>query len=89
MTETPDLEQHPEPYESVNEYGTPITVLVCESCQQQFSVTPALAPDEYSKWKGCTAPECPSYSLDSDVDIFFDALAENDLITRTKPDATS
>ena len=88
MTETTDPPQHPEPYESLNEYGVPITVLVCESCQRQFTVTPALTPDRYEQWKGCTAPECPSYSLDRDVDIFFDALAENDLITRTTPEPT-
>ena len=56
-----------------NEYGTPITVLRCEFCNNIFTICPALKEDELQYWKGCTDPTCESYNPNRDVEalVFF------------------
>lgn len=54
--------------DDVNEYGTPVTVLRCESCGAEFSVCPAVLDINLDNWKGCLALECESYSEGRDVD---------------------
>lgn len=60
---------------SVNEYGTPISLHICEYCQVEFTVVPAIPddPDVLNGWRGCLTPECESYDQSRDVDamMFF------------------
>lgn len=70
------------PFDSVNEYGTPITVLKCDTCNREFTVCPALPVDKYDDWKNCLADYCPSYDIERDVGIWIDAGLEHGLIGR-------
>jgi hypothetical protein len=74
----------PSPTLSVNEYGTPITVATCAECGGDFSVCPAIPPEDFEqRWgTGCLADTCPSYDLGRDIDIFFEPMAEAGLIQR-------
>lgn len=55
--------------EDVNEYGTPVSVMECETCGMEFTVCPSVS--DPSKWPDCTAPECASYDESRDIDIMF------------------
>lgn len=52
----------------VNEYGTPITVFLCEFCDKEFSVVPAIPDINLDNWTGCLRPQCESYDETRDVD---------------------
>lgn len=68
---------------SVNEYGTPVSVLTCSACGRGFTVCPALGEDWREKWGDeCLADYCSSYDLSRDVDIFFEPMSEAGLIVR-------
>ena len=54
-----------------NGYGTQISVHVCESCESEFTVCPAIKPDKEG-WDGCMAPICLSYDPGRDADKLFD-----------------
>jgi hypothetical protein len=66
--------------ESVNEYGTPVSVLRCASCGTVVSLCPVTTPEKWGD--GCLAEGCASYDVARDMDIFFDALDEHGLIHR-------
>lgn len=55
--------------DSVNEYGTPVSIHVCDDCENEFTVCP---PSDDS-WGGCLSEECESYDINRDVDalLFF------------------
>lgn len=57
--------------DDVNEYGTPITVFVCEYCNREFSCCPAIPDDRLDNWRGCLATDCISYDPERDADKFF------------------
>ena len=67
---------------ALNEYGTPVTALTCETCGRPFTVCPEVPPDRLGQWRGCLAEDCASYDPMRDVDMFFDALSEHGLIVR-------
>jgi len=53
----------------VNEYGTPVSIHVCSSCGDEFTVCPPAGPNF---GEGCLAPLCPSY-IERDVDYLLAA----------------
>lgn len=54
--------------DDVNEYGTKITVCLCEYCEREFLICPAVPDHKLDRWRGCTAPDCESYDEGRDVD---------------------
>jgi len=56
----------------VNEFGTPVSYRVCETCKRPFTLCPAAEGVE--GWENCLADECGSYDPNRDVDRFFDAV---------------
>jgi len=66
---------------SVNEYGTPISIHICETCGQEFTVCPLL-PDDAKGWENCMAETCASYDPKRDADKLFNEQPEK--IVRTK-----
>ena len=54
--------------ESVNEYGTPVSVHWCGSCEQEFTVCPPAGDN----WGGCLSEECDSYDIHRDIDLVWD-----------------
>ena len=67
--------------ETVNEYGTPVSVLRCASCGAIVSICP-LVRDPASWGDGCLAEGCASYDLGRDVELFFEPLMDYGLIGR-------
>jgi hypothetical protein len=57
--------------ESVNEYGTPVSVHVCDTCGQGFTCCPAI-PEGQPGWENCLSESCPSYDLSRDIDLAWD-----------------
>lgn len=54
----------------VNEFGTPVSRHLCDSCGRPFSVCP---PVEEDSWGGCCLAEgCASYDLTRDIDLVWD-----------------
>lgn len=51
-----------------NEYGTPISVHICEFCGREFEVCPAVKDENLDGWRGCLSPKCDSYDPERDVD---------------------
>jgi hypothetical protein len=66
--------------ESVNEYGTPVSVLRCASCSAVVSLCPVSTPEKWGD--GCLADTCASYDIERDVDLFFEPLMDHGLIGR-------
>lgn len=64
-----------------NEYGTPMSLHVCDTCGCEFSVIPAIA-DGVPGWENCLGTECDSYDPNRDADKFFDDPALHDRIVR-------
>lgn len=56
---------------SKNEYGTPVSVHICDTCGVEFTVCPA-ADDNKKGWENCLIPECDSYDEKRDIDKWFD-----------------
>jgi len=53
-----------------NEYGTTITVMVCDKCGFVFTVTGDISEDTFGA--GCLDETCESYDVDRDVDLMFE-----------------
>ena len=53
-----------------NEYGTPISEHLCETCFTTFTLCPARPNDK--GWKNCLGIECPSYDSKRDIDKYFE-----------------
>lgn len=68
--------------DDVNEYGTPITIFICEFCGREFSVCTAIPDENLDNWKGCLAVECDSYDESRDIDKVFDEAMLSGLIKR-------
>jgi len=68
--------------EGINECGTEISIFTCESCGAEFTVCPVVPPDLLDQWAGCMDEGCASYDVTRDVEIFWDALDDNELIHR-------
>ena len=70
--------------DSVNEYGTPVSVLICDTCGHEVTICPALPDDEArERWgEGCLGDGCGSYDIARDVDMFFEPMVEAGLIRR-------
>ena len=58
--------------DTFNEYGTPVTMFLCESCNQTFTVCPAVEDHNLDQWSGCLGEGCGSYDPDRDADKLFD-----------------
>lgn len=60
--------------DSVNEYGTPVSVLDCDTCRHVVTICPALPTDERRRLWGddCLGDTCPSYRIERDAGIFFE-----------------
>ena len=54
--------------DEINEHGTPVTVFLCEYCEREFTVCPAVPDINLDNWQGCTAPDCSSYDEERDID---------------------
>lgn len=55
--------------ETENEYGTPVSEFICETCGGKFTVCPAVEEDKRDNWQNCLAEECDSYDIDRDVSV--------------------
>ena len=53
-----------------NEYGTTVTVFICESCLLIFAVTGDVDPETFGN--ACLGLDCDSYDIDRDVDLMFE-----------------
>lgn len=62
-----------------NEYGTPITVCRCDTCQVEFTVTPMCSRERATTgdWTSCLSSECDSYDESRDADKLFDESPES------------
>lgn len=58
--------------DTFNEYGTPVTLFHCPSCDSTFTVCPAVEDEHLDQWTGCLGDTCPSYDPDRDADKLFD-----------------
>jgi len=61
--------------ESTNEYGTPISTHICDTCGDEFTMCPAI-PDDDDRWPDCLSETCASYDPERDIDILFASDAE-------------
>ena len=61
--------------ETTNEYCTPVSTHVCDTCGEEYTVCPAI-PDDKEGWESCLAWGCVSYEPDRDVDVLFMSDAE-------------
>lgn len=53
----------------VNEFGTPISVHRCATCNEIYTCCPATT---YEAWgDGCLGPKCDSYDIERDVEYLF------------------
>jgi hypothetical protein len=54
---------------SKNEYGTDVSVHICDDCGNGFTVCPPADKD----WGGCLGERCESYNINRDVNalLFF------------------
>jgi hypothetical protein len=70
--------------DSTNEYGTPVSVLDCDTCHHVVTLCPALPTEGRRQLWGntCLGDKCPSYDIGRDVDMFFEPMAEAGLIER-------
>lgn len=66
-----------------NEYGTPVAAGICDTCGQDYTVSPPPEPDHYDCWRNCLTPECASYDIERDADLWFEPLAEHGLVHRS------
>lgn len=55
----------------VNEYGTEISLYICDTCGERFSVCPAVPEERKDEWNGCQAEWCGSYEPMRDADLYF------------------
>ncbi len=58
---------------SQNECGTPVSVHVCDTCGNSFTVCPAAGN---KGWENCLGEGCPSYDAERDVDMLFETAPE-------------
>ena len=54
-----------------NEYGTTISKHQCEACGNEFTLCPAVFPEQKG-WENCLAKTCTSYDKSRDADLLFD-----------------
>lgn len=54
-----------------NEYGTGTTFFVCDSCGDEYSITPAVKKDMLGDWQNCLSEGCASYDPHRDADVLF------------------
>ena len=52
-----------------NEFGTPVSTHVCDTCGEEFTVCPPGKANE--GWKNCMGVNCPSYDKSRDMDLLF------------------
>ena len=58
--------------DTFNEYGTPVTLFRCDTCEETYTVCPAVADCDLHHWINCLAVNCASYDPALDVDQLFD-----------------
>lgn len=68
-----------------NEYGTPVSVHVCATCGDRFTVCPPVTEASYGP--NCMADTCPSYDPARDATIYFQP-DDPDLMRALVPDWT-
>ena len=56
--------------ESFNEYGTPVSKHICDTCGNEFTVCPKI-DDSNKNWDNCLGEECDSYDSSRDADKLF------------------
>ncbi len=54
----------------LNEYWTPTSLHVCDTCGRLFTVCPPESDDSFGK--SCLSEECDSYDVTRDVDLMFE-----------------
>lgn len=52
-----------------NQYGTKVSVHICDTCGDKFTVCPAVG--DKPSWENCLRPECASYDPSRDADKLF------------------
>lgn len=57
---------------STNEYGTPVSRHICDTCGKEYTVCPAIPPKRAADWDGCLSVHCPTYDMSRDADLLFD-----------------
>lgn len=65
---------------STNESGTTIAVGVCDTCGKDYTVCPP--PKVWADWADCLTPECDSYDIERDADLWFEPMADHGLVHR-------
>jgi len=53
-----------------NRHGTGTSIHKCNTCGEEFSVTPAVS-EESQGFVNCLSPDCASYDPERDLDILF------------------
>lgn len=59
--------------ETVNEYGTTVSLHLCLGCGNEFTVCPPMG----NSWGGCLSEKCPTYDESRDVDKNWDEIQSN------------
>lgn len=56
---------------SENEHGTRISVHICDTCGEEYTVTASQEDFDPENFQNCLGPDCASYDVNRDVDILF------------------
>lgn len=57
--------------EATNDYGTPVSAFVCNTCGNPFTVCPAVTEVQHDEWQNCMSEDCDSYKPTRDADLYF------------------
>ncbi|KTR79125.1 hypothetical protein J2D78_01635 [Microbacterium maritypicum] len=56
--------------DGINDHGVPTSVHRCDSCGQEFTVTPRVLEGIRDQWNECLSEDCDSYEPMRDVDLY-------------------
>lgn len=62
--------------ETLNDYGTVVSVHTCDTCGKKYTVCPAVDKPEVDNgglYSNCMAEDCQSYDPAHDIDSVFDS----------------
>jgi hypothetical protein len=69
---------------TANQYGTPVAEGCCDTCGRYYTVVPIPEPEHWRCWNNCLRPDCDSYDITRDADLWFDLLTEHDQVVRRR-----
>jgi hypothetical protein len=67
---------------TTNEYGTPVAAGLCDTCGRPYTVVPVPDRDRWHAWTSCLEPDCASYDITRDADLWFEPLADHGQVHR-------